>query len=216
MKKLIICLLALAGLINAKAQAPDIVHGINAGVSSNNYLYYYNWEENKLPIAPSLGYYLDIHMHGRTWLFMQFNFQYQHTKYTDNYYSPTNTPATYTSVSNYLDLYIPIRFAFRLGKEDTKFTFYPTAGFGLYVPVMAAYNSRYSNTQQYNEKNTYWFSSDDGVPFYPLMNIGFEAKWKFSQRNNLAIGFNSDYLIANNIIYLKFGWNKYKKDKKKE
>lgn len=229
MKKLIVCLLAITCAVNAKAQTPepakktaepvDIMHGINAGVASNTYLYeYYNYDNyggngSALPIAPALGYYLDIHMRGRTWLFTQFNLEWQNTKGTSQSYNPNN-PYTTTRVSNYVDLYIPIRFAFRLGKEDAKFTFFPTAGFGLYMPVFYSYKSRYTGAQNYTYKDAAWFSSDDGVPFYPLLNIGFEAKWKFSQKHNLAIGFNSDYLVAHNTIYLKFGWNKYKKEKK--
>lgn len=204
MKKLVICLLAVVFTAQLNAQAPDIVHGINAGVSSNNYLYYDAWNDNKMPIAPLLGYYLDVHMRGRTWLFMQFNFAWQKIKYN-------NSSNQSYAVQNSLDLSIPIRFAFRLGKEDAKFTFYPTAGFGVYVPVYYKYRSGSSSNYAYGT----WFESvEDDFPFYPLLNIGFEAKWRYSNKHNVAIGFNSNYLVAENTFYLKFGWNKYKKEKK--
>lgn len=194
-----------------KKQAIDIYHGINTGTSINTYLYYYEngdgTSANRLPALPMLGYFLDIHMRGRTWLFMQFN-----ASWFKDQYSSTFSGNTYTYKSNHFDLNVPIRFGFRLGKEDAKFSLYPTAGFGVYIPLVYFESTEKNGVNVYKSRAV-WLNSDDGVPFYPLLNIGFEAKWRFCRRHNLAFGFNSNYIFAENSFYLKFGWNKYKKEK---
>ncbi len=204
MKKFLLVMLVALGL-NANAQTPNIMHGINAGIASNTYLYDYYSAKQKLPIAPALGYYLDVNLRGRTWLFTQFNLEWQRTTYT-------GMLPYYTVKENFVDLNIPVRFGFRLGKKDAKFTFFPTVGTGFYVPIFNTYKTVYPNNSSKNNSDSYWF--DDYVPVYPLLNVGFEAKWNFSPKYNLALGFNSDYITAHNTVYLKFGWNRYTKEVK--
>lgn len=216
MKKILFSLFALLVFTFSKAQTPDIYHGVNAAVNNNLYLYdYYYGNGNNITISPSAGYFLDVHMRGRTWLFMQFNAVWTHKKETNTYtyWNPPYEQITYTDTDNFLDINIPIRFAFRLGKEDGKFTFFPTAGFGVYLPMLYA-SKRVSS--KYGTSSDVEYAGEYDVPFYPLLNIGFEAKWRINEKHNMGFGFNSDYLLAQNSIYVKFGWNKYPKAKKKE
>jgi hypothetical protein len=106
-----------------------------------------------------------------------------------------------------IDLNIPVRFAFRLGKEDAKFTYYPSVGFGLYCP--GYYSINYKTNTMFNDRA--YFGYDD--PIYPMFNLGFETKYRINERNNIAIGINSNYMLYGlfTSAYLKFGWNKYKK-----
>jgi hypothetical protein len=194
MKKLVICLLAAFFCLRVNAQTPDVYHGINAGASRNMDFYDSS--------APSVGYFLDMHLRGRTWLFTQFNLERYYLSNDISYWGTNEY-----SYSIY-DLYVPVRFAFRLGKEDAKFTFYPTVGFGLYIPLVYYYKETNGNV---TEKELTYGGEDQYV--YPLFNMGFEAKWHYSQKHNLGIGFNTNYqgygLHTN--VYLKFGWNKYNK-----
>lgn len=192
MKKLIICLLAAVFCNCVNAQAPTVYHGINASGCSSSELY-----DNG--ISPGLGYYLDIHLKGRTWVFMQFDVLRHRYKYSVNKLNEHTLTI--------IDLNIPVRFAFRLGKEDAKFTYYPTVGFGLYCP--GYYSIKYKINTMNNDRG--YIGYDE--PIYPMFNIGFETKYRLNERKNIAIGINSNYMLYGlfTSAYLKFGWNKYKK-----
>lgn len=186
-------------------------HGINAGVSADHFLHRY-FVFDPTVYAPTVGYYLDIKLKGRGWLFMQFNLNtfYQYGK------SETITPLGLSNrgyKNYYFDLDVPFRFALRTGKENAAFSFYPTIGLGLYFPLYF-YEINYANDEREGVDKGY----PEDSPVYPYINAGFEMKWKYSNKHHVAAGLNLCYIptAENNIpnygtLYLKFGWNKYKK-----
>ena len=211
MRKLLLYLLfATSFSLTCDAQTPDstkkesikkisLIHGISAGVGDNLILY------TERP-GPTLGYFVDIFLRGRTWLCIGFNFEYYRVRYRGINNDFWGQPYTYKTNHSNLDFTIPIRFAFRTGKENSRFNFYPTAGLGLYLPFL--YRSSYYKNNQLSSR--YWGYDDLNGPLLPMVNIGFECRWKLSAQYNLSIGINSNYLLYN-TFHLKFGWNKYKK-----
>lgn len=203
-------LFATSFSLTCDAQTPDstkkdsikiisLIHGISAGIGYNPILY------TERP-GPTLGYFVDIFLRGRTWLCIGFNFEYYRVRYAGVNNDFFGQPYTYKTNHSHIDLSIPIQFAFRIGGENKRFNFYPTAGLGLYLPLYSR-SSYYRNnaltlrTSGYNDLNG---------PLLPMVNIGFECRWKLSTQYNLSIGINSNYLFYN-TFHLKFGWNKYKK-----
>lgn len=194
----------------AKPALRKLYHGINAGASIDRFLHrYYMFDRNRY--APTLGYYLDIHLNGRAWLFMQFNLNMFYIKTTSSYYTPLTGHGIYSGKKFYFDLDVPVRIAIRLGKKDAKFLCYPTAGLGLYIPLYY-YEVNYINNKRDGVDKGY----PEDFPFYPYVNAGFEMKWKYSPKHHIGLGFTVSYvpttpMPSSATAYLKFGWNKYRK-----
>lgn len=187
---------------------PRIYHGVSAGYANNQFYYDYH-------SAPSVGYFLDLKLDGRAWLFFQFNVNAFRDYYSNDYYSViTGVSGLWETKSRYFDLEIPIRFALQVGKKDARFRFFPTAGVGLYIPVYY-----YSKNTINGNRNGVDKGYPDDIALFTGLNTGFEAKWVYSHRHHVGIGFNYSIMgLAYNRnhafysnFYLKFGWNKYKK-----
>lgn len=177
----------------------SLIHGIGAGLGHNPYLY-------TVKPGPSIGYFVDINLRGRTWLFIGFNFEYYRVRYRGTSTSFFGQPYTYKTNHSNLDLSIPVKFAFRTGKEGKAFNFYPTVGMGIYLPLL--YRSSYFRDDVLSLRVAGY--NDLNSPLYPLLNIGFECRWQLKGRHNIGFGLNSSFLFYN-TFHLKFGWNKYKK-----
>lgn len=225
MKGLALACLSLFATFYLAAQQPDttrtdtlhtkiplVYHGINAGVSADHFLHRY-FVFDPTVYAPTLGYYLDINLKGRGWLFMQFNLNTYYQQSEHLHTTPQETEK-HGEKNFYFDLDIPFRFALRTGKENASFSIYPTIGLGLYFPLYY-YEINYVDGERQGVDKGY----PDDWPFYPYINAGVELKWKFNKKHHVGAGINVCYMLltGDNVIpsygtaYLKFGWNKYKK-----
>jgi len=188
MKKLITCLLVFVFVAQLNAQTPestkkvfepmDIYHGVTTGITANN-------------PGSHAGYYLDLHMRKRLWLF---------TKYNIHYYTYGIIADDRTAIA----LAPSVCFAFRLNGEDKRWNYFPYLGTAINLATYSRGNWLYQNNSH---------SSSFDINLVPTLMAGFEAKCRLKDKYNLGLGVEVDSYNGDVRGFVKFGWNRQYKNK---